>query len=100
MEDYHYTDPFRDMFRWTMVFLILFLIAIGVLIYVNYNESKDACDSFGGRLSGNMNCIKNGVSYSLETKSPLSLEKQVVRKAVDINDAKYEDDETWDIIAI
>jgi len=61
------------------------------LLAVCHYFSNEACIDFGGKLSGQMNCIKNGVSYELESRSPLSLKMQVVKKAVDIDNANQEE---------
>lgn len=71
--------------------VIAFLVAI---VFIEYHTSNEACEKFGGKLSGQMNCIKNGVSYDMETKGIFTLEKQVVRNAVEIkHDASLGDRE-------
>ena len=74
----------RDPFKWLMIIFAIFIIVIGILVYISYNESSKACNNFGGKLSGGMNCIKDGVSYELDQESPFSFKMQVVRRAVDI----------------
>lgn len=74
--------------------VVMVLIFLATILFIEYYTSNEACEDFGGKLSGQMNCIKNGVSYDLENKGIFTMEKQVVRKAVDINrDAFVEVDE-------
>jgi len=82
-----YVDPFKWINRFMIIVVIIFIIMIGGMFYISHTQSSEACEDFGGKLSGQMNCVKNGVSYDMESKSPFSWKMQVVRKAVDINDA-------------
>ncbi len=73
----------------TYIVFIIFIIGIAVLGFISYTESSEACEKFNGKLSGSGNCVKDGVSYEIESKSPFSLKMQVVRNAVDINGAYF-----------
>lgn len=71
---------------WMLTLLVVIvLIFLATVLFIDYYTSNEACEDFGGKLSGQMNCIKNGVSYDLESKGIFTMEKQLVRKAVDIN---------------
>jgi hypothetical protein len=95
MEDYYdsYYNDFNNTIKWLSIIFIAFIIIVGVLCYIGYSESSSACEKFGGKLSGSLNCVRNGVSYEIEQKGIFTFKKQVVRKAVDINDALSEESE-------
>lgn len=79
--------------RGDVILAIVFISLMAAGIFIGYNESKEACSNFGGKLSGNNNCIKNGVSYDIENVGMFSFKVQVVKKAVYIeSDSKYTGD--------
>lgn len=61
-----------------IILFTLVCIIICTIFAISYFACNNACEEFGGKLSGDFNCVKNGVSYPMVTKSLWSLERIVV----------------------
>ncbi len=71
-----------DVYSAMIIFVILIMLIVFGIFFIDYKLHKEVCKEFGGELTGDFGCRKNGLFYEIKGNE-LGFDHKVVRIAVE-----------------